>query len=538
MQHRIWGNPGQLETRIGIICPSIMSPNEAPTLSLSNPTVTSHKPDAIPALTILWHPDVARVGGMFTFYELGEGDSTPLSRLSPVFTHYTDAPDSLCDPFLSRKPCLAMVRAADGVRLVPVASEAPVELDGKPIHGDVVLTAAELAQTHILTLGRRIILALHLVVHPVRASDDFGLLGHSDVIQEVRGLILSAAGLDLPVLIRGETGTGKDLTAAAIAKASRREPFVAVNAAALASSIGTAELFGYAKGAFTGATESRKGYFVEADGGTLFLDEIGLAIPEIQTALLRVLETGEVRGLGSPQARKVDVRVIAATDVQLEESAAKGTFLQPLLHRLSAFQIRLPPLRERRQDIGVLFLHFLSEILRETGELHRLQNMATTKRPWLTADVMTQVALAPWPGNVRQLRNFANQLAVANRGATSAHLDPTLHALLGQDIALTPKPASQTKSKPSATVNLSPEELLAVLERNDFQPSRAARELGISRTTMYELIRRDPQLRKATEISDDELRRQLDECNGDLAELSQRLHTSVRALQLRLRKQR
>jgi two-component system nitrogen regulation response regulator GlnG len=351
------------------------------------------------------------------------------------------------------------------------------------------------------------------------------------------------ADLDIPVLIRGETGTGKELTAAAIAKASRRadKPFVAINMASLPPTMAVAEMFGHEKGAFTDAADSRKGYFVEADGGTLFLDEIGLAIPGVQTALLRVLETGEVRSLGSRRGRSVNVRVIAATDAQLEERARAGIFSEPLFHRLSSFQIQLAPLRERRQDIGVLFLHFLEAILKETGDLSKLQLSATAKRPWLTGDVMTQVALAPWPGNVRQLRNFAIQLAVANRGASKAHLDPTLMSLLAapsHGVFAPVAEAAKTGSSETSdgTASVSHERLLDALERNGYQPASAARELGISRTTIYALIRRDPELCKASDVTDAELRRLHEECQGDLDQLAKRLRVSLRALKLRMRR--
>jgi two-component system nitrogen regulation response regulator GlnG len=234
----------------------------------------------------------------------------------------------------------------------------------------------------------------------------------------------------------------------------------------------------------------------------------------------------------------VNVRVLAATDARLEERVASGEFSQPLFHRLSAFPIGLPSLRERRQDIGPLFLHFLRQILKETGDLAKLETSPESKHPWLSGDAMTAVALAPWPGNVRQLRNFATQLALANRGAAEASLNATLLASLAQEVPLRPPVAAKAKGrgKPTDVAAISHQTLVDTLERNDYRTTRTARDLGISRTTLYELIRRDPELRKASDIPDDELRRHELECQGDLDQISKRLHVSVRALQLRLRR--
>jgi two-component system nitrogen regulation response regulator GlnG len=479
---------------------------------------------------------------MFSFTDLAEGESVSLSRLSPKFTLCTQSPGSLSDPYLTRNPYLQFFRTAAGLDLATADSSTKVQLDGKPLGARTSLSGADLSRSPILTLARRIVLCLHKAIPSSRSPehDDLGLLGYSDGMKTVRQSILSAADVDLPVLIRGETGTGKELTAAAIAKASRRagKPFVAINMGALPPTTAVAELFGHARGAFTGATESRDGYFVEADGGILFLDEIGLAIPDVQTALLRVLETGEVRAVGARSPRRVNVRVLAATDARLEERLAASDFSQPLFHRLSAFPIALPSLRERRQDIGLLFLHFLRQILKETGDLARLEVSPEVKHPWLSGDAMTSVALASWPGNVRQLRNFATQLALANRGAVEARLDSTLLASLAQDVPLRPPVAAKTKArgKPADVASISHEILVDALERNGYKTTRTAQDLGISRTTIYELIRRDPELRKASDIPDDELRHLEQECQGDLGRMSTHLHVSVRALQLRLRR--
>jgi two-component system, NtrC family, nitrogen regulation response regulator GlnG len=514
-----------------------MAANDTTTFSTASVSDAACQPEASPALTILWHPDASRVGAMCSLADLKQGQSIDLSRLSPEFDCYTDAPQPLADPFLSRQPCLSFVRTQSGIRLVPLIPDSNVALDGKLIHGDVSLASSDLAGGRMLTIGRRSLLCLHLAAPPSAPTPDFGLLGNSDAIRAVRKAILSVADLDLAVLIRGATGTGKELTAAAIAKNSRRAkgPFVAINMAAIPASTAEAELFGHEKGAFTGATESRSGYFGQANGGTLFLDEIGLASPAVQSALLRTIETGQIWPLGARQGKRVDVRILAATDAQLEDRLGSGTFSEPLLYRLATKQIRLPSLCYRREDIGILFRHFLRTFLQETGESKRLEVPVEVKRPWLLADAVAAVALAPWPGNVRQLRNFAAQMVTANRGESHARLTPELQvALDDQKLSTTSTPTDSDEARRAAS--LSRESLLEALERSGFQPSRAARKLGISRTTLYERIRRDPELRKAADITDEELQRAHAESGGDLAKLSRRLQVSVRALQLRMRK--
>jgi two-component system nitrogen regulation response regulator GlnG len=406
-----------------------MSSKEVATLSSSSPSGHSPRNDDVPALSILWHPDISRIGAMFSFADVAEGQSVLVSRNSPKFAHPAKESDSLADPYLSRNPCLQIMRTANGLDLVPDDSQGKVQLDGKPRDRRVEISSSELSRFPVITLARRIVLCAHTTASatPAPLLDDLGLLGFSDRMLAVREAILTAAGVDVPILIRGETGTGKELTARAIAKASSRaqKPFVAINMGALQSSTALAELFGHARGAFTGANE---------DDGILFLDEIGFASPEVQTALLRVLETGEMRPLGSRSARRVNVRVFAATDARLEERVKAGDFLKPLFHRLSAFPVTLPPLHERRQDIGLLFCHFLRRILKETDDVSKLESAADAKHPWLSGDIMTAMALASWPGNVRQLNNFAVQLALTNRGVAQAQLNPTLLASLAEPV--------------------------------------------------------------------------------------------------------
>jgi two-component system, NtrC family, response regulator HydG len=231
------------------------------------------------------------------------------------------------------------------------------------------------------------------------------LLGKSPPMQKLRALIERVAGASSSVLISGETGTGKELVALAIHADSPRadKPFVAVNCAALPEYLLESELFGHAKGAFTGASQSRRGLFLEADGGTIFLDEIGDLPLALQGKLLRVLQSGEVRPVGSEQSRTVDVRCVAATHKDLAELVAQGLFREDLFFRLDVLRVPVPPLRERGEDVLTLCDHFLKESL-AAGTRSILVG--------LEPDVLDFLAACDWPGNVRQLENLIERLVV------------------------------------------------------------------------------------------------------------------------------
>jgi two-component system nitrogen regulation response regulator GlnG len=510
--------------------------DDAPTQIGPDFSTISVLKDTAPALTILWHPDPSRVGAMLSLADLRPGRSISISRRSPEFPHLTAFAAPLADTFLSRSPFLEIARVAGSLRLTPLTTQLAIALDGQPLTGPVVIDPTKVAAGAVITLGKRIALCLHYATPAI--GDDFGLLGHSYAMNGVRSAIRSVADLTVPVLIRGETGTGKELTAAAIVRAGPRadKPFITVNIGALPQQLATAEILGHEKGAFTGALASRHGYFAEADNGTLFLDEIGLANSEVQTALLRVLETNEVRPLGGRTARRVNVRVLAATDSQIDDALTEDGFSQPLFHRLSSMQIRIPPLRERREDIGLLLLHFLKDVMTQTGDLLKLQTPEGTKRPWLSATAVATLAMAPWPGNVRQLRNCATTLVVANRGAPAAHLPHDLLASLAPTTALPATGLSPERVGTERGQPITHEKLVDALARHDFQPARAAKALGISRTTIYHHIQRDPTLGQVARISESQLAKELKACDGDLHAVARRLKVSPRSLRIWMNK--
>ena len=236
------------------------------------------------------------------------------------------------------------------------------------------------------------------------------VIGQSAAIQKVLRQVEQVAPTDSSVLVRGETGTGKELVAQAIHRLSPRRGhlMVKVNCAALPSGLVESELFGREKGAYTGAMTRQIGRFEVADGSTLFLDEIGELSLEVQAKLLRVLETGEFERLGSPRTIKVDVRLIAATNRDLVEEVRKGRFREDLYYRLNVFPIRVPPLRERAEDIPLLVWTFLEEFSARMGK-------KITQVPRQTMEALQR---HPWPGNVRELRNVIEHGAILTTGDT------------------------------------------------------------------------------------------------------------------------
>ena len=257
------------------------------------------------------------------------------------------------------------------------------------------------------------------------------IIGNSRAMEEVGGLIGKVAPSDATVLLRGESGTGKELVADAIHYHSLRSgrSLVKVHVAALPETLVEAELFGYEKGAFTGATETKQGRFERADGGTLFLDEIGELPISIQVKLLRVLQSRQIERLGSSESRHVDVRVIAATHVNLEEAVATGTFREDLYYRLNVFPIYVPPLRERKSDIMLLADTFLDKYGRKHGKQMRR----------ISTPAIDMLMSYHWPGNVRELENCVERAIILSVDGVihGHHLPPSLQtaASSGTDLS-------------------------------------------------------------------------------------------------------
>jgi two-component system response regulator HydG len=300
------------------------------------------------------------------------------------------------------------------------------------------------------------------------------LLGESAPMRQLRALMERVAAANASVLISGETGTGKELVALAIHADSARadKPFVAVNCAALPEQLLESELFGHARGAFTGASQSRRGLFVEADEGTLLLDEIGdLPLP-LQGKLLRVLQSGEVRPVGSETSRTVDVRCLAATHKDLSVLVEKGLFREDLFFRLDVLRVRVPPLRERTNDIPLLLEHFLQKSLSGTSR---------TVLAGFEPEALEFLTTCDWPGNVRQLQNLVERLVVT-ASTPLAQLSEVKRALGPERDT---DPLVPLLQRPLTLEALESRYIAGVLEKVGGSKTKAAEILGIDPSTLY-----------------------------------------------------
>jgi transcriptional regulator with GAF, ATPase, and Fis domain len=320
----------------------------------------------------------------------------------------------------------------------------------------------------------------------IKALHNFDeIVGTSDAIGRVVRDIQEVAETDATVLILGETGTGKELVARAIHRASRRraKPLIKVNCAAIPANLIESELFGHEQGAFTGATRKRDGRFALADGGTIFLDEVAELPVDLQTKLLRVLQENEFEPLGSSHTRKVDVRVLAATNRDLKQAVSEGKFRQDLYYRLNVFPIELPPLRDRGGDVGLLAQRFANRFA---------QRMGRSLEP-LTAECLRRLNAYNWPGNVRELQNVLERAVITARDgrlnlerALPESFTPAIHA-----VAAPPEFRKQVRTAKELE-ELERMNLLAALEATGWRvagESGAAQMLGMKPTTLSSRIK-------------------------------------------------
>jgi DNA-binding NtrC family response regulator len=301
-----------------------------------------------------------------------------------------------------------------------------------------------------------------------------GIIGRSAGMLAVYKQIAYAADASVPVLITGESGTGKELVARAIHAHSRRNArsFVAINCGAVTESLLESELFGHVRGAFTGAVADRKGVFEQAHGGTVFLDEIGETSPAMQVKLLRVLQDGEIRPVGATRTVRVDVRIVAATNVDIERAVNDQRFRQDLFYRLSVVVIRLPALRDRREDIPLLIEQFVANAATRTGRVVAI-----------VPEAVAALTNYRWPGNVRELENTIERLVVFSRGRIEV-------ADLPESVLAAPPLEERLFSDLPTLDELERRYVLHVLAAVGGNRSRAAEALGIDRRTLYRMAER------------------------------------------------
>ncbi len=342
----------------------------------------------------------------------------------------------------------------------------------KPLSGDKLLITVQNALAYARLRGENQRLR-------GRSLADFAMVGKGAAMKAIADKVGKTAPSSGRVLITGENGTGKELVARAIHEHSKRAdgPFVKLNCAAIPSELIESELFGHEKGAFTGATQQRRGKFELADGGTLFLDEVGDMNPSAQAKVLRVLQENELERVGGGETIKVDVRVVAATNKDLHAEIAAGRFREDLYYRLAVVPIEMPPLRARREDIPALVAHFLEQVCADNDR--RAKHVAS--------GAMTLIMQHDWPGNVRELKNVVERLAILTGDA-----ETITEADVGDALPRVKAVKSEySRGTPFKDLVAAAERdiIVAALEANDHHVSNTARELQLERSHLYKKMR-------------------------------------------------
>ena len=531
-----------------------------------------------PCLTIAYHPDVARIGDISVLAGLLRGKDVKVTRTEPQFGRPDADPDEvppapLDDEHVSAGRALRIKRGADGgLVLEPAPDLRPeeVEVNGQPLTGRLALAPDAVEDGCVVMLGRSVVLVLHHVRLPLLAHEERGeldeaarrafaavepLIGWNERMLDLKRKIRAVAVRADSVLVQGPTGSGKELVARAIHGASPRHqgPFMSVNMGGLIPGRAMGELFGWRKGAFAEAHRDTPGYITLAHGGVLFLDELGLAPVEARGGLLRFLETHEVWPLGADKCEKSDARLVAATDTDLHVAVRAGSFPRALLERLRQFDLRLPALRERRDDIGRLLLHFLKRHLadksgtRAGGLPEQLRYRGDGVPLWLPASFVARLVRYSWPGNIRQLENLVRQIVVLSAKSKRAQIeDANIERLLAEDDpapahapgvptppSSVPAIATGKRRLPSA---ISCDDLVVTLRETKWNISAAARRLGMSRTSFHKRVHECPQLGTAMELAPAVLEAARRKHAGDLVAMADELGVAAYALKLRLTK--
>ncbi len=480
-------------------------------------------------VTILHHPDPARVGDMATD-ALDARVGLRLSRGEPAFVGPDGRECSLATPGVSRS-ALEVVSTPEGVKLWPGRPTLSYTVDGAQGRGGELVSQEQLARGLAIGLNDRVLLWIEGGMRAIEPRERFGLVGVSPAMAQLRERIEALADGKAPVLVRGPTGAGKERVATALhgSGARSKAPFISVNAAAIPETTAVSQLFGHARGAFTGAVGASRGYFGDAHGGTLFLDEIGDVPLDLQPMLLRALDTGEIQPVGGA-ASQVDVRVIAATDVDLERLSAEGRFRDSLYHRLAQRRIAVAPLCTRPADIALLWNHFVRLALQATGSEACLVPPDGPDDPWMGIEVTEALLAYSWPGNVRELQAKAQAFAEQHARSARATVPEGLTTPQDAPSATTPAPAPSARAD---LASLTSEAVLQALDAHGWGIMPTAEHLGISRNSLRKVMAREG-IRRASELSQDEIAAALSKASGDVDAAASALRVGAHALRMRL----
>lgn len=491
-------------------------------------------------ITIVFYPDTARIGHCANLGNISGDKTRIVGRKAPHFSLGAVSGLPLNDLHISRK-ALHLHYEKGGIILKRSAASSRVRVDGREVASECFLDEAQLERSVCIVLAGRIVLLLHNIIHSAveQFSHDMArsLPGSSAYMANLREQIFQLATTDVDVLIRGETGTGKELVAKALHAASGRASadLVAVNMAAIPASLAPSILFGSARGAYSGADKASQGYFEQAEGGTLFLDEVGDTPEEIQPQLLRALQQREIQVVGG-SIRDVNVRVISATDALLDNQSCN--FKAALHHRLSQSEISLLPLRKHAEDVGTLFWSFTKTYFDLYGRKELLpteKSSAYVVARW--ADLFSRFVMYSWPGNIRELKNFAEQIAVTSDPALCIPSSIIQRVSFKEDAAVHEE-APSFQVRVAAPRKYSEKEFIEGFENARFEVSTAARQMGLSRPAIYRRIGDTPNLCLADELSRCRIQEALDQFDGDIEGAAMFLRVSFSALQVRLRNEK
>ena len=460
------------------------------------------------ALTLVYHPDPARIGSSYT-HDATSGE-LELCRTTPLFSAEGTRPGDIGVAGVSRKP-VRIQATRTGWSFTPPDNPS-YQFDGAP--GPVELSNEVLEHGVLVQLAGWVLLWVRTGAG-VRDRGGMGLVGCSRGMDALRNSIREVAGSDAAVLVRGPSGAGKELVARAIHERSRRsrQPYFAINLAAVPASSAVSQLFGHTRGAFTGADRNHKGFFQQSDRGTLLIDEIGEVQDEVQPLLLRALENGEIQPLGG-EPTHVDARLIFSTDADLEQAVAGGRFRKALYYRIAQLIVDLPALCDRPEDIAVQAVFFLRDALEKSHATHLL----APDKLWLTPAFMGSLMRYSWPGNSRELRAMMQRVVVRSMRRDQVTLEPgelVEHPSRSSSwpvSASTPPTADIPAGPPVPKPGLPPkDELIEALRANGFQIGRTAKALGVGRSRLYQMMDKfriptakeltEPQITAAVEVA-------------------------------------
>ncbi|MBL0715783.1 MAG: sigma 54-interacting transcriptional regulator [Desulfosarcina sp.] len=423
-----------------------------------------------------WNPSMERISGYTAEEALGK--TCRLLQCSRCFGRECPADIKKCriikQGFSEAKECRLRHKAGHDVKVIKNAN---VVRDEKNNIIGIVETVTDLTE---LSRARQKAEEAALRLAEIHRMDN--IIGKSTAMQRVFQNIMAAAASEATILIHGDSGTGKELVAGAIHFNSERKdaPLVTVNCSALSETLLESELFGHVRGAYTGAMRDRMGRFEEAAGGTVFLDEIGELSPFIQVKLLRVLQEREIERVGESRKRKIDIRIITATHQDLYTRVQNGSFREDLYYRLKVFPIRLPLLRERREDIPLLVDHFIHRMNQSTGK--HVQN--------LSRQALRALMDYHWPGNVRELENaIEHAFVLCNRNQIRIE-DLPIEIRRPGGTAVYEIPADSPPPKRAARNRLTKETLLDLLEESGWNKAEVGRRVGLSRTAIWKYMKK------------------------------------------------